>query len=253
MANSSNSNHITEFPPMTSPSTPSPSIPLHLCGFLTGDTVQVQGDTGELQFSVQFNVHKKQHHSGDPFEFPDANIPEIGTFRDSVQSSPSSSYLTPTSTPENQDHNAGANAVSEESWSRSDVVTRLRSGVLSPVKYYRDGSSGVSRGSLSSEKKRKEKKGRRKEDNVFEKMLKRRSFPLRPCNSYAFFLMANWGVAKRSSFGKTSRRLSKQWYKLPHGIKKEYEDMALKDNASYKRQCMLLRNERDYLWIIGRL
>ncbi|KAK6155971.1 hypothetical protein DH2020_010219 [Rehmannia glutinosa] len=242
MANTNTSNHITELPPMQSPSAPSPSVPLHLCGFLTGDTVQVQGDTGELQFSVQFNVHKKEHHSGpsgEPFNFPDANIPEIGTFRDSVQLPPSSSYLSPTSTRENED----ANVASEEHWSRGDVVTRLRSGVLSPVKYYRNGSYGVSRGSLGSERKKKAKKGKRKGDNVFEKMLKRRSFPLRPCNSYAFFLMANWGVVKRSSFEETSKRLSKQWYKLPHDKKKEYEDMALKDNARYKRQCVLLRND----------
>ncbi|KAK6135554.1 hypothetical protein DH2020_030725 [Rehmannia glutinosa] len=200
---------------MQSPSAPSPSVPLHLCGFLTGDTVQVQGDTGELQFSVQFNVHKKEHHSGpsgEPFNFPDANIPEIGTFRDSVQSPSSSSYLTPTSIRENPNHNGDANAVSDEHWSRGGVVmTRLRSGVLSPVKYCREGSYGVSRGSLGSERKKKAKKGKRKGDNVFEKMLKRRSFPLRPCNSYAFFLM--------------------------------YEDMALKDNARYKRQCVLLRND----------
>lgn len=207
---------------MPSPSTPSPSIPLHLCGFLTGDTVQVQGNTGELQFSVQFNVRKKEHQSGHPFNFPDANIPEIGTFRDSVQSSPSSTYLTPTSTGENQDHNADANAVSEESWSRGDIVTRLRSGVLSPVKYYCHGVYGVSRGSLSSEKKKKSNKGRGKGDNVFEKMLKRRRFPLRPCNSYAFFLMKNWGVVKCSSFVEKSKRLSKQWCKLPHGIKKVF-------------------------------
>ncbi|KAL6530363.1 hypothetical protein OROHE_014716 [Orobanche hederae] len=240
MADSNYSNHTTEFPPTPSPSTPPASIPLHLCGFITGDTVQVQGDTGELQFSVQFNVHKKEHHSsGESFNLPESNLLEIGAFRDPIQSSPSSAYLDPTtSTPENQTHNADAN----ESFSRGDIVTRLRSGVLSPVKYYRDGNNGgVSPRSLSSNRK-KANKGKMKGDNVFDKMLRRRSFPLRPCNSYAFFLMANWDVFKSSSFEDTSKRLSKKWFKLSYAKKKEYKDMALKDNDRYKRQCILLRN-----------
>lgn len=219
MANSDNNHQVTEFPPPMS--APSGSIPLNLCGLLTGDTVQVQGDTGELQFSVQFKVHRKEHYSGGSSNFPDGNTPEIGIFRDSVQSPPSSSYLTPTPTAESPDHNADANALSEESWSGGGVTTRLRSGVLSPVKYYPDATRyGVYRGGFSTEKRKKVKQGSGKGENVFEKMLKRRSFPLRPCNSYAFFLMANWGVVRRCSFEETSKRLSKQWYKLPHDIKK---------------------------------
>ncbi|KAL7107442.1 hypothetical protein ACP275_06G055000 [Erythranthe tilingii] len=242
-------NRLTEFPPISSLSAPPASIPLHLCGVLTGDTVQVQGDTGELQFSVQFKVHRKEHHQSEPpSDFPNANIPsEIGTFHDSVQASPSSSsYLTPTSAREYQDH---TNALDEESSSRGGVVTRLRSGVLSPVKYYPNGPShggAVCGGGLSSEKRRKvNNKGRGNAENVFDKMLRRRSLPLRPCSSYAFFLTANWGVVKRCSFGEASKRLSKQWYKLPHDVKKEYEEMALKDNARYKRQCVLLKNDTD--------
>ncbi|XP_011076546.1 uncharacterized protein LOC105160766 [Sesamum indicum] len=238
MANvNDDSNHVMDVPPMPSPPTQSPPIPLHLCGFLTGDTVQVQGDTGELQFSLQLHVHKKENRPGDR---PDANVAEIG--RDSVQPSTSLSYLTPTSTPEDQGRNADINAVtvSEESWSRGEVVTRLRSGVLSPVKYYRTGTYGASGSSLVSKKR---SKGRGKGDNVFEKMLKRRSSPLRPCNAYAFFLMANWAVVKRSSFAETSKKLSKKWYKLSQQVKKEYEDMALKDNARYKRQRLLLKND----------
>ncbi|KAL0321729.1 UNVERIFIED_CONTAM: hypothetical protein Scaly_2469300 [Sesamum calycinum] len=244
MANGNvDSNHVIDVPPMPSPPTQSPPVPLHLCGFLTGDTVQVQGDTGELQFSLQFNVHKKEHPPGDLFSSPDANISEVG--RDSVQPSPSSSYLTPTSTWEDHGRNADINAVtvSEEAWSRGEIVTRLRSGVLSPVKYYHTGSYGASRSSLVSKKRSKASQGRGKGDNVFEKMLKRRSSPLRPCNSYAFFLMANWAVVKRSSFAETSKKLSKKWYKLPQQVKKEYEDMALKDNARYRRQCLLLKND----------
>lgn len=208
MSDVNDSNHIMENPP------PSLSIPLHLRGFITGDTVQVDGDTGALQFSVQFNVRKTEHQSTDPFNFPDANIPEVEKFYDSVQSSPSSPYMTPTSTPENQD----LNAVSEKSWSRCGVVTRLRSGVLSPVKYCYRGIYSVS-GDIWSPRSQKKKKSN-KGDNVFEKMLKRRCSPLKPCNSYAFFLMKNWGVVKRSSFVETSKMLSKQWCKLPHDKKK---------------------------------
>lgn len=244
MANSNAAaNHIMEFPPNSSlsPPPPSPPIPLHLSGFRNGDTVQVRGDTGEMQFSVQFNLRKEEHRSdGDePFNFLETNIPDIENFRDSVQSSPSSPYLTPTSSTgefDNQNSNAGC----EESSPRGGVVTRLRSGVLSPVKYYHRGVYSVPGGSLSSGKKRKAIKCTRKEDNVFDKMLKRRNSPMRPCSSYALFLMKNWRVVKRSSFVETSKRLSKQWSELPHDEKKEYEDMALKDNARYKRQCMLL-------------
>ncbi|KAL0401048.1 UNVERIFIED_CONTAM: hypothetical protein Slati_4134700 [Sesamum latifolium] len=79
MANGNDdSNHVMDLPPMPSPPAQSPPVPFHLCGFLTGDTVQVQGDTGELHFSLQFNVHKKEHRPGDLFSFPDANIAEIG-------------------------------------------------------------------------------------------------------------------------------------------------------------------------------
>ncbi|KAL8539470.1 hypothetical protein ACS0TY_001183 [Phlomoides rotata] len=236
MSDVNNSNHMMENPPT------SPSIPLQLCGFITGDTVQVDGDTGDLQFSVQFNVRKRERQSTDPFNFPDENIPEVEKFYDSVQSAPSSPYLTPTSTPEmNQD----LNAVNERSLSRSCVVTRLRSGVLSPVKYCYRGIYSVSGGILGphSQKKKKSNKCGGKCDNVFEKMLKRRCSPIRPCSPYAFFLVKNWGVVKRSSFVETSKRLSKQWCKLPSDKKKEYEEMSLKDNARYKRQCMLLRSD----------
>ncbi|GFP79469.1 hypothetical protein PHJA_000090400 [Phtheirospermum japonicum] len=204
---------------MPSPSTPSHSSPLQLRGFLTGDTVQLQGDTGELQFSVQFNVHRKDHHhqqhSATPLINRNQTRRKLKTFPDCVQSlPPSPSYLlTPTSSsPDNQDCNE--NAI--ESFSRGDILTRLRSGVLSPVSYYRDRNYGV----LSCGRRKKASKGKRKADNVFDKMLKRRSFPIRPCNSYAFFLMANWGVIKSCSFEETSKRLSKKWYKLSHDKKK---------------------------------
>ncbi|XP_073016894.1 uncharacterized protein [Primulina eburnea] len=137
----------------------------------------------------------------------------------------------------------GENELNEESWMRrrDDIVTRLRSGVLSPVKYNASGSCGVFQGRPSSGKKTKMETG--KGHNAFERMLRKRSFPLRPCNSYAFFVMTNWGGVKCSSFEETSKRLSKKWCELPNDMKKEYENLASKDSARYMRQCLLLKND----------
>lgn len=44
-----------------SPNTVMPSTPLQLSGFLSGDTIEVKGDTGNLKFSVQFSVQKNIH------------------------------------------------------------------------------------------------------------------------------------------------------------------------------------------------
>lgn len=168
-----------------------------------------------------------------------------------MQSSP---YLTPTSsTGEFELQNKNSDVGRDESSSRGGVVTRLRSGVLSPVKYYSRGIYCASVGSMSSGKKRKWNKGGGEGHNVFDKMLKRRDSPLRPCSSYSFFVVKNWAVAKPSSFVETSKRLSRQWSKLPHDVKKEYEDMALKDNERYKRQCLLLRNDVEQQMTSGLL
>lgn len=210
-------NQVTDFQPISSTS---PSIPLHLSGFHAGDTVRVQGDTGELEFSLRFSIQRREQNPGGPGNFSDANIQEMVTFCDSADSLPSASYLTPTSGHETRDRNVGETELSEESWMRrrDDIVTRLRSGVLSPVKYNASGSYGVFQGRFSSGKKTKMET--RKGHNAFERMLRRRSFPLRPCNSYAFFVMANWGVVKCSSFEETSKRLSKKWCELPNDMKK---------------------------------
>lgn len=209
------------FPPNSclSPPPPTSAIPLQLCGFQSGDTVQVRGDTGELQFSVQFNLRREDRRSDNDFSILEADVPEIVNLRDSVQSSP---YLTPTSSSgqfDNHINNADENSGFDEAPSPGGVMTRLRSGALSPVKYYHGGIYGVPGGTLKSGKKRKPKKVIRKGDNLFEEMLRRRSLPVRPCNSYAFFLMKNWGVVKRHSFAETSKRLSKQWSDLPHDVK----------------------------------
>lgn len=226
MANCDNGNHhMLDFPPNPPPSSP---VPLSLCGFRTGDTVQVRGDTGELQFSVHFSLRKEEQERCFDRNLLEENIPDTGISpRGSVQSSP---YLTPTSSTgdfelENQNSDAGR----DESFSRGGVVTRLRSSVLSPVKCYSRGIYCVSVGSMSSGKKREWNKGGREGHNVFDKMLKRRDSPLRPCSSYSFFLVKNWAVAKQSSFVETSKRLSRQWSKLPHDVKKVYNKL----NSSY--------------------
>ncbi|XP_057778501.1 uncharacterized protein LOC130997253 [Salvia miltiorrhiza] len=236
MANSDDGYHTIQLPPnpsLSRPSSSSPPIPLLLRGFHTSDTIQVRGDTGDLQFSVQFNLRREERRSDNRLDFQEEHIDS----RDSVQSPPSSPYLTPTSSTgefENRNNSADEN---NSGSSRGGVTTRLRSGALSPVKYYFRRIYGV------SGKKRRSSKGKAEERNVFDELLRRRSSPLRPCNSYAFFVMKNWGVVRRSSFVETSKRLSKQWSHLAHDVKKEYEDMALKDNDRYRKQCLLLSND----------
>ncbi|XP_073297698.1 uncharacterized protein [Primulina huaijiensis] len=230
-------NQVMDFQPISSTS---PSIPLHLSGSLAGDTVRVQGDTGEYEFSLQFSIRRREQNPGSPGSFSDANVQETGTLCDSADSLSSAS---PTSGHETQDRSVGENEFNEESWMRrrDDIVTRLRSGVLSPVKYNASGSYGVFQGRPSSGKKTKMETG--KGHNALEKMLRKRSFPLRPCNSYAFFVMTNWGGVKCSSFEETSKSLSKKWCELPNDMKKEYENLASKDSARYMRQCLLLKND----------
>ncbi|KAL1569868.1 hypothetical protein AAHA92_01288 [Salvia divinorum] len=41
---------------------------------------------------------------------------------------------------------------------------------------------------------------------------------------------------KGSFFTEKSKKLSEQWPELAHGVKKEYDDMAFKDNARYKKE-----------------
>ncbi|OIT34276.1 hypothetical protein A4A49_52063 [Nicotiana attenuata] len=71
--------------------------------------------------------------------------------------------------------------------------------------------------------------------------------PVKP--SYSFFVMAiilpTWSKVKHSSFGETSKRLSKKWSKFSRGQKKVIQDMASKDDLRlrYRRQCILLRND----------
>ncbi|GER50851.1 ELF4-like 1 [Striga asiatica] len=55
-------NWITHFSPIPSSST----LSLHLCGFLSGDAVQIQRVTGDLQFAIQFNDRRKENLSGEP-------------------------------------------------------------------------------------------------------------------------------------------------------------------------------------------
>ncbi|XVF54838.1 hypothetical protein PTKIN_Ptkin05aG0213400 [Pterospermum kingtungense] len=223
---------------VTPPSTPvsSSMAPLQLSGFLSGDTIQVEGDTGDLQFSVKFNIQNKYlPKNNSNFHCPNLNSMENNM---SCQNSSFSSYMTPKSTtPEIENHGVENDQSTGKTETRT-IMTRLRSGAVSQVKYFprmrrKEGKD------LMSCRTRKRKK-RERGDIVLEKLLQRRSCPVRPCSSYVFFVMACWGSVKLSSFSEASKRLSQMWCKLSPEDKKVYEDIALKDSARYKRQCMLL-------------
>lgn len=94
----------------------------------------------------------------------------------------------------------------------SCVVTRLRSGVISPVTYYPRVSLSCCEKVVKSRKKKK--------IDVFERLFRRHSCPIRPCTSYALFVMATWGDVKSSSFGETSKKLGQLWCRLPQKDKK---------------------------------
>ncbi|CAL9008398.1 unnamed protein product [Prunus brigantina] len=230
-----------------SPNTVMPSTPLQLSGFLSGDTIEVKGETGNLKFSVQFSVQKKHtpdHQNDSLLNSLDANAcyPE----NHFSENSSFSSYMTPNAVQEVEDHQSASctqpsrgNEIIESTETRN-IVTRLRSGVISPVNYFPPISSGRSLMRPccgGSEKSRKKNKGKL---DVFERVLRRHSSPIKPCTSYSFFVMATWGVVKSSSFGETSKQLGRMWCQLPQTEKRLYEEMAMKDNARYKMQCMQL-------------
>ncbi|GLT66375.1 hypothetical protein SLA2020_387430 [Shorea laevis] len=243
--------NMEEIPQNISPSTPFPSIPLQLSGFLNGDTIQVEGETGDLQFSVKFNVQTK-HASKDNFHFPHTNsLENIYPCQDSSFCS----FTTPNSTHRVEEQSAeteplmvlenqGTEETAKSDATKRDVImTRLKSGVMSPVKYFPRAFVNEHGDSRSSSKVKPKKKRRVKREVVLEKMIQRHSFPARPCSSYAFFVVATWGLVESSSFGEASKKLSQMWCKLPRRDKKIYKDMAVKDSARYKRQCMLLKSQ----------
>ncbi|PON71079.1 High mobility group box domain containing protein [Parasponia andersonii] len=247
-------------PPPPPPPSPSPSMqtplmspmPLQLSGFLSGDTIQVQGDAGDLQFSVQLNITKKLCRKVGSLDSPGlvAHNPENFSIEDSTFST----YVTPIGSEEEKDQCRFAEPVVDEScrFGEGDgfdekmkvgerVVTRLRSGVISKVTYY---PPRIRSGELRCcEKVKSRKKKRSEKIDKFGRLLRRRSCPVKPCTSYAFFVMATWGVVKSSSFGETSKRVGQMWYKLSHKEKKLYQELALKDNARYQRQCKLLKSK----------
>ncbi|XVE63819.1 hypothetical protein DITRI_Ditri07aG0050900 [Diplodiscus trichospermus] len=226
---------------VTPPSTPISSMPLQLSGFLNGDTIQIEGDTGNLQFSVKLNIHNKYSPKSDTnFHFPSSN-------------SSFSSYMTPKSNQEIENQivdfepltleNHGTeleSTVKIDTTQRRAIVTRLKSGALSQVKYFPRICRKEDKGLRSSRTTKGNRKKRERGDIVLEKLLQKRSCPVRPCSSYVFFVMATWGLVKSSSFSEASKELSQMWCRLAPKDKKIYEEIALKDSARYKRQCKLL-------------
>ncbi|PON92466.1 High mobility group box domain containing protein [Trema orientale] len=241
-------------PPPPSMQTPLMSpMPLQLSGFLSGDTIQVQGDAGDLQFSVQLNITKKLFRKVGSLDSPGLVAHNPENF--SIEDSSFSTYVTPIGSEEEKDQCPFAEPGVDESCRfgeegdgfdekmkvRERVVTRLRSGVISKVTYY---PPCIRSGELRCcEKVKSRKKKSSEKIDKFERLLRRRSCPVKPCTSYAFFVMATWGVVKSSSFGETSKRVSQMWYKLSHKEKKLYQELALKDNARYQRQCKLLKSK----------
>lgn len=265
------------------------SVPLQLSGFLNGNTIEVEGDTGNLQFSFKFNILHNKHssHNESHSHFPSLNSMENNM---SFRNSSSSAYPTPNRSQqienqsvENENHGVEIeNNVESETSKRGSIMTRLRSGAISQVKYCYPGISGE-KPSRTMKQKRKKKE---RTDIVLDKLLQRRTCPVKPCNSYVFFVMASWDSVQSSSLGDASKRLSQIWCKLPRKHKKVlllqyhstlrilslptarmltiimlfcfallsivclqiYEDTALKDSARYKRQCMLLNcKDQDVL------
>jgi hypothetical protein len=161
------------------------------------------------------------------------HFPEINASASQTQASVSSnvsSYETPGATLEDEDQEVNRDApfhsidlIPEKAESDASngeaILTRLRSGVLSPISYCpRNHSELPNHKSSRSVRKSKEKK--RGTRDVLETVLKRRSFPVRPCNSYGFFVMTTWGMVKHSSFRATSKKLGKMWSKLQQDERK---------------------------------
>ncbi|KAH7853753.1 hypothetical protein Vadar_006222 [Vaccinium darrowii] len=219
-------NNLVRIPFTQSPPNPSPSSPLQLSGFLSGDTIQVQGDTEDFQFAVQLNIHHKHHHHHHhKSDTRDVQFPNTTEEDRMSLNSASLSYMTPVTEGNEMHRETSAEGNSGEQQS-AFVITRLRSGVLSQVKYFPPPpgtAAGSGNRSLRSWKKRTVRRGKAKETgDVLERVLRRHCLPVRPCSSYALFVMATWGVANSESlsFGETSKRLSKMWCSLPHDEKK---------------------------------
>ncbi|EXC21082.1 hypothetical protein L484_017092 [Morus notabilis] len=222
--------------PIVVPTNLASPTPLQLSGFLSGDTIQVQGDAGNLQFSVQLNINKTLFpEKVGPFQSLETVEYTREKFSTEDLLSPASSYVTPIASELLMDENCCTSDRTTEIRRESFVVTRLRSGVISPVTYYPRVSLSCCEKVVKSRKKKKV--------DVFERLFRRHSCPIRPCTSYAFFVMATWGDVKSSSFGETSKKLGLLWCKLPQKDKKLYEEMAVKDNARYKRQSKLFNSK----------
>ncbi|KAJ8625991.1 hypothetical protein MRB53_019298 [Persea americana] len=266
------------FTPEEIPQTTPPSISLQIAGFLTGNTIHVQGDAGDVRFSGQFDIHQppkthqQTHFPGtDSPESPPRSTLSIEKLFSSITQNQTHglfgpSPITDTTTPSSPVHKnahsvefsdlgcpdfdqspancpTSATQMSGCEVGHANVTTRLRSGVISPVTYFpcrKRSYVGVS-GDGEQENWRRRSRSRMERRDVLERVLREHSFPVRPCNSYTFFVMTKWRDLKSSSFQETSKRLGEMWSKLPNIEKKEFVKMALKDNERYKKQCMLLK------------
>ncbi|XP_058106578.1 uncharacterized protein LOC131249845 isoform X2 [Magnolia sinica] len=237
---------------------PQPSIPLHMDGFVAGNTVHVEGDAGNIHFSGQFDIHQQRNTLSDAYIYgagspevlhPESHLLSLARVFSSITqkthevNDPIMTTKSPPSTPPGNpnpqpiefpdldrmdvDHTPENRQIpAHECYKSSDVTTmttRLRSGAISPVTYFPRAarahvceSCDNARGSSSKSKWRKRGRSNEMEGgDLVERVLRRHSFPTRPCNSYTFFVMSKWRVAHSSSFQETSRRLSDMWRRIP--------------------------------------
>ncbi|KAG9452488.1 hypothetical protein H6P81_005392 [Aristolochia fimbriata] len=119
------------------------------------------------------------------------------------------------------------------------VETRLRSGKIRRINYFPPTKGGLadreSGGSSSVPVRSPRTITTRRTGDAAERVLRRHDLPIRPCNAYTFFVIANWERIKVNSFQETSRRLADLWRELPDRDKSEYEELGWKDRERYKR------------------
>lgn len=245
------------FTPEEIPQTPPPSsIPLHMAGFLTRNTIHVEGDAGDVHFSGQFDIHQHPKIHPQPY-FPGTDSPEspqrstlsIAKLLSSITQDKTHGLFhpSPITNPSSPDDKNPHSVIGFPDLGRPDfdqgaencptpvtqmssgcevghatVTTRLRSGAISPVAYFQFRKRSYVGESCDGEREswRRSSKSRRERRDVLERVLRLHSFPVRPCNSYAFFVMTKWRDVKPSSFQETSKRLGEMWSQLPDSEKK---------------------------------
>ncbi|KAF5183246.1 hypothetical protein FRX31_027166 [Thalictrum thalictroides] len=269
-------NHGQQSPQPSLPTTPLPSsIPINLAGFLTEESIHVEGDAGNVHFSGHFNIHNnwlfspgtETKDNPSPFcqkssfssLFSSLSPNTVHVHEENDKAANTNSSMHSEGTPEMTDFhdfqtpesslnpiNSDQNLENEKRYTTSEMTirTRLRSGAISPVSYVSRRSIGETSGKKLKCRRRIGGSGN---GDVLKRMLRRSSFPVRPCSSYAVFVMDKWSANKAFSFEEKSKQLGHMWAILPQDEKKVYVDLAFKDKSRYKKQCSLLRKGNGFI------